>query len=56
MAVDVGLITATVKIDLGNGQIMTSLFSKESIDELHIKRGIKAVAVIKSTEIKLGVE
>ena len=55
MSVDVGLITASVIIDLGNGQIITSLISKESVDELKLKAGIMTVVIIKSTEIILGV-
>jgi molybdopterin-binding protein len=49
-----GLVTASVKIDLGNGQTISSVISKESIDELGLKVGEEAYAIIKSTEVIVG--
>ncbi|HEX3006993.1 MAG TPA: TOBE domain-containing protein [Bacteroidales bacterium] len=49
--VEEGLITAKVKIDLGNGNFLTSIISKDAIAELEIKEGDVAYAIIKSTEI-----
>lgn len=51
VAVEEGLITAKVKIDLGNGNTITSIISKDSIADLDIKVGDTAYAIIKSTEI-----
>lgn len=52
--VEEGLITAKVKIDLGGGNIVTAIISCEAIDELNLKVGDTAYAVIKSTEIMIG--
>ncbi|NJO68725.1 MAG: TOBE domain-containing protein [Bacteroidetes bacterium] len=51
VAVEEGLITAKVKIDLGNGNTITSIISKDSIADLELKVGDLAYAIIKSTEI-----
>jgi molybdopterin-binding protein len=45
-----------VKLDLGNGNIVTSIISREAIEDLHLKVGDVAYAVIKSTEIMIGVD
>jgi molybdopterin-binding protein len=52
--VEEGLITAKVKIDLGNGNILTSIISKEAVEDLGLKIGDTAYAVIKSTEVIVG--
>jgi len=52
--VEEGLITAKVKIDLGNGNVVTSIISREAIEDLQLKVGDAAYAVIKSTEIMIG--
>jgi len=52
--VEEGLITAKVVLDLGNGNIISSIISKDSIAELDLKVGDTAFAVIKSTEVIIG--
>ncbi len=52
--VEEGLITAKVKLDLGNGNIVTSIISRDALDDLQIKVNDVAYAVIKSTEIMIG--
>lgn len=54
--VEEGLITAKVTLDLGNGNVITSIISKDSIAELSIKEGDTAYAIIKSTEVIIGME
>jgi molybdopterin-binding protein len=54
VAIEEGLITAKVKIDLGNGNLVTSIISREAIVELDLKLDDTAYAVIKSTEIMIG--
>jgi molybdopterin-binding protein len=54
IAVEEGLITAKVKIDLGNGNVITSIISREAIADLELKVNDTAYAVIKSTEIMIG--
>lgn len=52
--VEEGLITAKVTLDLGNGNTITSIISKDAITELNLKPGDEAFAVIKSTEVIIG--
>jgi molybdopterin-binding protein len=49
--VDVGLITAKVLLDLGNGIITSAILSKYAISDLNMKVGDEAFAVIKLTEV-----
>jgi molybdopterin-binding protein len=55
VAIEEGLITGKVKIDLGNGNQIVSIISKDAIIELGLKIGDEAFAVIKSTEVLVGV-
>lgn len=54
-SIDEGLITSKVVIDLGNGNEIVSIISKDSVDGLELKIGQEAFAVIKSTEVIVGV-
>lgn len=55
LKIEEGLITAKVVIDLGNNNLITSIISKDSIADLNLKQGCEAYAVIKSTEVIIGV-
>ena len=53
--VDEGLITSKVTLDLGNDNIITAIISKEAIADLNLTQGTDAYAIIKSTEVIIGV-
>jgi molybdopterin-binding protein len=55
LKVDEGLITAKVMLDLGNGNIISAIISKDAISDLDLKPGDAAFAVIKSTEVIIGI-
>jgi len=55
LKVDEGLITAKVTLDLGNGNIISAIISKDAIADLNLKPGDDAFAVIKSTEVIIGI-
>jgi molybdopterin-binding protein len=55
LKVDEGLITSKVMLDLGNGNIISAIISKDAIADLDLKPGDTAFAVIKSTEVIIGV-
>ena len=55
LKVEEGLITAKVVLDLGNGNIITSIISKEAISDLNLNPGDEAYAIIKSTEVIIGI-
>ena len=54
--VEKGAVTAIVKLDIGGGNVISATVSLESIKELGIKEGKKAVAIIKATSVMLGVK
>jgi molybdopterin-binding protein len=49
-----GTTTAHVRIDLGHGMAITSSITNEAVDELGLKAGDDAVAVIKASDVMVG--
>jgi molybdate transport system regulatory protein len=47
-------VMAKVTIDLGGGQKIVSVVTADSVDELALKVGDEAYALIKSTEVFIG--
>jgi molybdopterin-binding protein len=52
--VEEGLITSKVVLDLGNGNVITAIISKDAIEDLELAPGKEAFAIIKSTEVIIG--
>ena len=50
-----GQTTAHVRIDIGNGVIITSSITNEAVDELGLKAGDAAIAVIKASDVMVAV-
>ncbi|MDP9117605.1 MAG: TOBE domain-containing protein [Actinomycetota bacterium] len=55
-AIEVGAVMTIVKIDLPGGQQITASVTKDAVDDLGLTVGGAVVAVIKSTEVMVGVE
>jgi molybdopterin-binding protein len=49
-----GTTTAHVRIDLGHGITLTSSITNEAVDELGLKVGDSAAAVIKASDVMIG--
>lgn len=49
-----GQTTAHVRIDVGNGTIVTSSITNEAVDELALAAGDDVVAVIKASDVMVG--
>ena len=49
-----GQRTAHVRIDIGNGVTITSSITNEAVDELGLKAGDEAIAVIKASDVMVG--
>ena len=49
-----GATTAHVLVDLGHGMILTSSITNEAVDELDLKVGDSASAVIKASDVMIG--
>jgi molybdopterin-binding protein len=54
VGVQKGQTTAHVRIDVGHGMIITSSITNEAVDDLGLKVGDDAVAVIKSSDVMVG--
>ncbi len=50
-----GTTTAHVKIDIG-GQVVTAVITNDSVDELGLAAGKSAYAVIKASDVMVGVD
>jgi len=53
-AVQKGATTSHVRIDIGNGVTITSSITNEAVDELGLKQGDAAIAVIKASDVMVA--
>ena len=51
-----GMSSASVKIDLGNDQFITTVIPKEDLELMGIEVGKEAWAIINSTDLRIGVD
>jgi len=51
-----GATTSHVRVDIGNGQIVTSSITNESVDDLATKAGGGVTVVIKASDVMIAVE
>ena len=51
-----GATTAHVRVDIGNGLVMTSSITNEAVDELGIKAGGKVTVVVKASDVMIAVD
>ena len=49
-----GQTTAHVRIDIGNGVVVTSSITNEAVDDLHLVEGDDVVAVIKASDVMVA--
>jgi molybdate transport system regulatory protein len=54
VAVEKGVITAKVKIEVKAPATITAVITKEAVDDLDLKVGDEVTAIIKSTEVIIG--
>ena len=54
VALTKGQTTAHVRIDIGGGVIITSSITNEAVDDLGLKVGDAAIAVIKASDVMVG--
>lgn len=50
-----GAVAAQVRVDIGSGNVLTSMVTVDAVDDLGIKQGDHVSVVIKSTEVMLAV-
>jgi molybdopterin-binding protein len=51
-----GMVMAKVKVDIGNGNVITSLISTEAVKDLGVKVGEEIFVLIKATSVMLAKE
>ena len=51
-----GATTAHVRIDIGNGTVVTASITNEAVDELGLKTGSDAYAVVKASDVMVAVD
>lgn len=58
MIVDIvkGATTSHVRIDIGGGAVVTASITNEAVDELKLTVGRQAYAVVKASDVMVGVD
>jgi molybdopterin-binding protein len=51
-----GATTSHVRVDIGNGQIITSAITNEAVDDLGIKVKDKVTVVVKASDVMIAVD
>jgi molybdopterin-binding protein len=54
VAVKKGVTTANVKIQIAKGAVITSSITMEAARDLKLKKGDKAYAIVKASEVIIG--
>lgn len=54
VSVQKGQTTGHVRVEIGQGVVITSSITNEAIDELALKVGDEAIAVIKACDVMIG--
>lgn len=49
-----GSTTAHVRVDIGGGTVVTASITNEAVDELNLKQGQEAFAVIKASDVMIA--
>jgi molybdopterin-binding protein len=49
-----GAVAAQVRVDIGAGNVLTSMITVDALDDLALKEGAPVSVIIKSTEVILG--
>lgn len=56
MALHPGAVNAVVLIELPDGQVVTSSISMDALKDLDLRIGQKAYAVVKASNVMIGVD
>ena len=54
--VEKGQTTAHVRLDIGEGKVITASITNQAVDELGLKSGQPAYAVIKASNVMIAVD
>jgi molybdopterin-binding protein len=56
VGVEKGQTTAHVRIDIGNGNIVTASITNQAVDELALKAGQNAYAIVKASNVMVATD
>jgi molybdopterin-binding protein len=51
-----GATTSHVRVDIGNGQVVTASITNESVDELGVKAKGSVIVVVKASDVMIAVD
>ena len=51
-----GATTAHVRLEIAPGQIITASITNEAVDDLDLKAGAEAIAVIKASDVMIAID
>jgi molybdopterin-binding protein len=51
-----GATTSHVRVDIGGGKIVTASITNEAVDELGLKVGDTAYAIVKASDVMVGLD
>jgi len=51
-----GATTSHVRVDIGNGNVVTSSITNEAVEELGLKAGGSATVVIKASDVMIAID
>ena len=54
--IQTGAVNSIVTLDIGGGNVVTSTISINAVEELGLKAGMQAYAVIKATSVMIGID
>jgi molybdate transport system regulatory protein len=52
--VRLGAVMAEVTVDIGGGNVLVSAITRASVESMGLREGLEVVAVIKATEVLIG--
>jgi len=56
LGVKKGATTSHVRLEIAPGQVITASITNEAVDELGLKAGDAAIAVIKASDVMIGMD
>ena len=56
VGVEKGQTTAHVRIDIGGGKVVTASITNQSVDDLGLKAGQEAYAVVKASNVMIAID
>jgi molybdopterin-binding protein len=56
VGIEKGQTTAHVRIDIGGGKVVTASITNQAVDELGLKSGLEACAVVKASDVMIAID